>query len=62
MTRMFSRASRITQPISIPRLRDPSIHTLGFQCFRLLRKPRSTRFEVVAFLDRKNAMSAFLRA
>ncbi len=61
MTRMFSRSRRITQPMSIPRLRDPAIEPLGFRCFRLLRKARSVGLEAVAFLDRKNAMSAFMR-
>lgn len=61
MTRMFSRARRTTQPITIPRLRDPSIQVLGFHCFRLLRKATTARFEAIAFLDRKNAMSAFMR-
>ncbi len=59
MTRAFqnTRASRITQPLAIIRLRDPSIQTLGFTTFRLLRA--GSDFMPVRFSERKNTMSAF---
>jgi hypothetical protein len=60
MTRAYqtSRARRVTQPITIIRPRDPTIRTLGFTCFRAMHIGNA-EFMVVAFSDRKNAMSAF---
>jgi len=43
-----------------PKLRDPSIESLGFQCFRLFRVPRG--FDVMAWFDHTHLMSAFARA
>jgi hypothetical protein len=60
MTRAYqtSRARRVTQPIAIVRPRDPTIQSLGFSCFRLFRDRQS--YIAVAFVNRTNAMSAFM--
>jgi len=61
MTRAYqnTRASRITQPLAITRLRDPSVQTLGFTTFRLVR--HGAELTPVRFSERRNTMSAFTR-
>ncbi len=42
--------------------KDPSIHALGFHCFRLFRIPRTSQFDAVPFVDASSSMSVLARA
>lgn len=45
--------------MNVGKSRDPSIHTLGFHCFRLFRVPRG--FDVMVWFDHTHMMAAFTR-
>jgi hypothetical protein len=53
------RSRRVTQPMNVGKSRDPSIHTLGFRCFRLFRVPRG--FDVMVWFDHTHMMAAFTK-
>jgi hypothetical protein len=62
MTRSFTvvaRASRITQPMSIVRPREPDVRRLGFSTFRLHRS--GNELIALAHVYRRNTMAAFLQ-
>ncbi len=62
MTRSFdvlASATRITQPLQVVRPREPDIHSLGFQCFRLLKIPGEDQLAAITFVNRRNMMSVF---
>jgi len=63
MTRSYqviASATRITQPMQVVRHRDPSIRSLGFQCFRLFKLPGESQLAAITYVDRRNAMRAFV--
>jgi len=65
MTRSYqviAAATRITQPLQVVRPeRDPSIRSLGFECFRLFKIPGESKLAAITYVDRRNAMRAFVR-
>jgi hypothetical protein len=59
MTRSYVRASRTTQPIRIPRRRDPVVEDLGFTCYRLV--PSHQGLVAIELVSSNNRMFAFVQ-
>jgi hypothetical protein len=64
MTRSYHstrpRARRVTQPMIVLRMRDPSVHVLGFTSFRMIAMPDGG-YTIYPYSDPRNPMTVFVQ-